>query len=217
MKKNILIMMLPFILAGCKDFKKSIDDTLSANRSAGDSLQGTATLENGSVNLEDTNNSKEQDAPFASQPEKLNLAEQQLRDLPRFKGKPIYIYQDIHFYADGRIIVKLQTPENPNFVDEYTYSNGQWQQPEPVLLSKNDDVQADLICLDKIPFKNANNVYKILIEKGKEIGSNNENQVINAGLRRNKIVWHPGTINSERYRYDIEYNEDGTLKSFEQQ
>lgn len=217
MKKNILIMILPFILAGCKDFKKSIDDTISVNRSAGDSLQGTATLENGSVNMEDTNKSKELNAPFASQLEKLNLAEKQLRDLPRFKEKPIYIYQDIHFYPDGRIIVKLQTPENPNFVDKYTYSDGQWQQPEPVLLSKNDDVRAELMSLDKIPFKNANNVYKVLIEKGKEIGTNNENQVINAGLRRKKIVWHPGSINSERYRYEIEYNEDGTLKSFEQQ
>lgn len=210
MKKNILLLILPVFLTGCKDFKKSIDDTLTSSTPSVDSVE-TRTPGN-----QDVESSPEPNIPFASQPEKLELAEQQLRDLPRFKDKPIYIYQYIHFYADGRIITKLQTPENPDFVDEYTYENGQWQEPKPVILSKNDDVKANLINLDKIPFKNAHNVYSVLIEKGKEIGSKNEDYMIYAGKRNNKISWYPGTINNERSRYDIEYHEDGSLKSFEQ-
>ncbi len=209
MKKHILIFVLPIVLTGCKDFKKSIDDTLT---SAGSTVDSAKTQ---NPDFQNTDHSTEK-IPFTSQPEKLGLAEQQLRDLPRFKGHSISIYQDIHFYPDGRIITKFQTPENPQFVDEYTYKDGQWQVPEPVILSKNDDVQADLINLDQLSFKNAYNVYQVLIEKDKEIGSHNENQVISAHKRKNKIFWQPGSIKSERYQYDIEYNEDGTLKSFEQ-
>ncbi|KAA0127339.1 hypothetical protein FY557_13230 [Chryseobacterium sp. SN22] len=210
MKKNILILLLPVFLTGCKDFKKSIDDTLASATPAGDSIKSRA------GKFQDADSSTEPSVPFASVPEKLELAERQLRDLPRFRGNPVYIFEYIHFYPDGRIIVKIQTPENPDFVDEYTYEDGQWQKPEPVVLSKNDNVKARLVSLDEIPFKNANNVYKVLVEKDKEIGSKNENQVIFAGKRKNKIVWSPGTISNERSRYDIDYHENGTLKSFEQ-
>lgn len=210
MKKNILILLLAVLLTDCKDFKKSIDDTLASAIPAGDSIKSRA------GEFQDADSSTEPSVPFASMPEKLELAEQQLRDLPRFRGNPVYIFEYIHFYPDGRIIVKIQTPENPDFVDEYTYEDGQWQKPEPVVLSKNDNVKARLVSLDEIPFKNANNVYKVLVEKDKEIGSKNENQVIFAGKRKNKIVWSPGTISNERSRYDIDYHENGTLKSFEQ-
>jgi len=210
MKKYILILAVSVFLTSCKDFKKSIDDTLTSPGSAGDSVQTQ------NLDFQSTESSNTENIPFTSQSEKLELAEQQLRDLPRFKGNSIYLYQHIHFYPDGRIIAKFQTPENPDFVDEYTYRDGQWQEPEPVILSKNDDVQADLINLDQFPFKNVYNVFKVLAEKDKEIGSHNENQVISASRRKNRIVWQPGSIENERYRYDIEYNEDGTLKSFEQ-
>jgi hypothetical protein len=210
MKKNILILLFPVFLMGCKDFKKSIDDTLTSATPAGDSIKSRT------GEFQDAETKREPSVPFASMPEKLELAEQQLRDLPRFRGNPVYIFEYIHFYPDGRIIVKIQTPENPDFVDEYIYADGQWQKPEPVVLSKNDKVKDRVVSLDEIPFKNANNVYKVLVEKDKEIGSKNENQVIFAGKRKNKIIWSPGTISNERSRYDIDYHEDGTLKSFEQ-
>jgi hypothetical protein len=210
MKKNILILLFPVFLMGCKDFKKSIDDTLTSATPAGDSIKSRT------GEYQDAETNREPSVPFASMPEKLELAEQQLRDLPRFRGNPVYIFEYIHFYPDGRIIVKIQTPENPDFVDEYTYADGQWQKPEPVVLSKNDKVKDRVVSLDEIPFKNANNVYKVLVEKDKEIGSKNENQVIFAGKRKNKIIWSPGTISNKRSRYDIDYHEDGTLKSFEQ-
>lgn len=210
MKKNILILMLPIFLVGCKDFKKSIDDTLTSTTPAGDSIKSRTD------GFRDAENNTESGMPFASMPDKLELAEKQLRDLPRFRGNPIFIFEYIHFYPDGRIIVKIQAPENPDYVDEYTYEDGQWQKPEPVVLSKNDNVKARVVSLDEIPFKNVNNVYKVLMEKGKEIGSKNENQVIFAGKRKNKIIWSPRTISNERSSYDIDYHENGTLKSFEQ-
>lgn len=210
MKKNILLLLLPIFLLGCKDFKKSIDDTLASAAPAEDSIKNRADQ------LQDADKHTEVRAPFASLPEKLELAEQQLRELPRFRGKTVNIFEYIYFYPDGRVIVKIQTPENPDFVDEYTYADGQWQKPEPVVLSKNDNVKARVVSLDKIPFKNANNVYKVLIEKGKEIGNKNDNQVIFAGERENTIVWSPRTISNERSRYTIDYHENGTLKSFEQ-
>lgn len=210
MKKNILILLLPVFLMGCKDFKKSINDTLTPATPAGNPTKSHTD------EFRDMENRRGNSVPFASMPEKLELAEQQLRDLPRFRGISINIFEYIHFYPDGRIIAKIQTPENPDFVDEYTYADGQWQEPEPVVLSKSDNIKARLVSLDEIPFKNVNNVYKVLVEKGNEIGSNNENQVIFTGKRNHKIIWSPRTIQNERSRYDIEYHENGTLKSFEQ-
>src|SRR5690606_10577746 len=70
----------------------------------------------------------------------LHNAEQLLRVLPQFMDKPIHIYGDIHFYDDGRVITKLQHPDNPNFIDQYTYRWGEWSEPEPVQLSVREDV-----------------------------------------------------------------------------
>ncbi|MCJ8155084.1 hypothetical protein MKJ01_15050 [Chryseobacterium sp. SSA4.19] len=215
MKNIFYILIIPVILVSCKDFKKSIDDTLdsqntvesSQNRAEADSADNTDVIIEKPV---------EQPIPFTSQKEKLELAEKQLRDLNQFAGKSIFIYQFIHFYDDGRIITKLQNPENSNYVDEYTYSDGQWQTPKPVVLSKMDDVQGSLINLDKLPFRNVTNVYRALSEKRKEIESHSEDYTIYAGKRRNTIQWYPQSIENERYKYDIEYHEDGTLKSFEQ-
>lgn len=63
---------------------------------------------------------------------------------------------------------------------------------------------------------NANNTYKALIEKIQEIGGESSRLTVYATTSRNKITWYPRTISNERFRYSIEFNEDGTLQSFEQ-
>ncbi|MCA6066304.1 hypothetical protein JI747_003875 [Chryseobacterium sp. RG1] len=221
MKNILFIPILLFILVGCKDFKKSIDDTLDTASTAGNSQSENLPegSNNNSFSTDTTLVTKESVnklIPFTSQKEKLEKAEEQLRKLPQFAGKSIFIYEFIHFYDDGRIITTLQNPENPNYVDEYTYENEEWQDPKPVILSKSDDVKGGLVNLNKLPFHNANNIYKTLLEKRKEIGSDSDDYTIYAGTRGNKINWYPESIDNERSVYNIEYHEDGTLKSFEQ-
>jgi hypothetical protein len=210
--------MLLTILVGCKDFKKSIDDTLNTANSQSENLPEGANNNSFSTDTNlATKESIDKLNPLISQKEKLEQAEEQLRKLPQFAGKSIFIYEFIHFYGDGRIITTLQNPENPNYVDEYTYKDGQWQDPQPVILSKSDDVKGSLVNLNKLPFHNANNVYKTLLEKRKEVGSDSDNYyIIYARTIGNEINWYPGSIDNKRSIYNIEYHEDGTLKSFEQ-
>jgi len=221
MKNFLPAAMAAIMLIGCKDFKKSIDDTLNspaetAGSGTGDAANTPAAYPSAYSGHSGTVATPEKPAYFTSQKDKLQEAENKLRALPQFAGKPIFIYQFIHFYDDGRIITKLQNPDNPEYIDEYTYDDGMWQKPEPVVLSKNDNIKEELIPLDRIPFEHVVNVYHVLEEKRKEIGSQSQDYTLYAGKRKGKIHWYPGSIQNERSSYDIEYNEDGTLKSFEQ-
>lgn len=72
-----------------------------------------------------------------------------------------------------------------------------------------------MINLNRIPFRNVSNVYNALLEKQKEINSKASDITIDAQYYNNKINWYPTRISNERYEYEIRFNEDGTLESFE--
>ncbi|WP_313580028.1 hypothetical protein [Chishuiella sp.] len=191
------------IFNSCKQFKNTITDTLTEKKSSIESINSLS------------NNNEEKEIPFFNNLEVLNQAENSLKNLPEFKGKSIFIYKNIYFYTNYRIILKLQNPDNPLFVDEYKYENGKWGEPSPIRLSKNDDVQSNVINLNRIPFRNVSNVYNALLEKQKEINSKASDITIDAQYYNNKINWYPTRISNERYEYEIRFNEDGTLESFE--
>ncbi|WP_435524258.1 hypothetical protein [Chryseobacterium indoltheticum] len=71
--------------------------------------------------------------------------------------------------------------------------------------------------LDRVPFVNAYNVYKVLSEKRKEIASTSTDYTIYAFTQLNKVNWYPTNIGNDRSMFQIEYKENGTLKSFEQE
>lgn len=209
MKKYIYLSILSFISLGfysCKEFKNSINDTLTEKATAAESENVTATssIEN-----------KENEILFVSNLLELKKAEKALRNRTEFKGKDIFIYRTIHFYDDGRINVKLQNPDNPLFIDEYQYRDGKWNEPTPVRLSKNDEIQPYLFNLNRVPFRNVVNVYNTLIEKRKEIGSKSTDYTIYIAYYKDRVNWHPSTLMNDRYEYEIEFNEDGTLQSLE--
>lgn len=223
MRKILYTYILSITLFGCNDFKKSIKDTLdtnvvpistsTVNTQAHRTSNSYKEYERKPHKIEQQNKIKTV-VPLASQPDQLEEAEEKLRNLSQFKGKSIFIYKLIHFYEDGRIVVTLQNPENPKFIDEYTFKDSQWQFPKPIVLSKKDNVKNNLVNLEKLPFKNSNNVYKVLLKKRKEIGSTSKDYIIYAWIEENKINWYPISINNDRSVYNIEYYQDGTLKSF---
>lgn len=215
--KMSYFLIAAIVLVSCKDLKKSIDDTLSDPKPITNNSVNISTTSYTENNHRFDTNEKDESVPFTSQQNQLEKAEKELRELPQFQGKSIFIYNVIHFYEDGRIITKLQNPENPTYVDEYNYKNGFWLPPTPVVLTKFDNVKRNLVNLDKLPFKNVFQVYKVLEEKRKEIDDKSPDYTIYAIIKDNKIRWRSGSVGNERSKYDIEYNEDGTLKSFEQQ
>lgn len=152
---------------------------------------------------------------FAASPEALERAEEAFRNLPGLKGKKIKIYKSIHFYDNHRIILSIQNPDNHRYVDEYVYEKGAWQAPRPVVLSISENIGKDVVDLDSVPFRNASRVYKSLKEKLSSIGGNTNDITVYVTIYNGKIRWHPRSISNERFNYDIEFNTDGSLKSFE--
>lgn len=204
------ILLISFIgLFSCQKLSKSIQDTFS-----GDTIKITEAAEDAhSVR----NNKNEKVADFMSNRQALQEAENLFRNRPELKGKEIKIYNTIHFYRDYRIMLKIQNPDNPTYVDSYSYKDGMWGEPEPVVMSKSDDIAGNIVNLDRIPFVNANNVYKELISKLTEIGNKTADLTVYVSTYKNRVTWYPRTISNERSRYSIDFNEDGTLQSFEQE
>lgn len=214
MKHYSILLAFTLWLTACDSISKSIRDTLRSDTSFSPQPQ------NKQQPLQAPAPEPVPEAaprePFAANPAALNEAEQLLRNRPEFKGKQIQVYKSIHFYSNYRVLTQLQNPDNPAYVDEYYFTNGKWEDPKPVRLSKNTDVAADLVPLDAVPFANAHNVYKALLEKYREIGGNPGDLTIYVILWNKKIRWYPGSIHNDRYDYDIEFKQDGTLRRFEQ-
>jgi hypothetical protein len=209
MKKYIYLSLLSFISVGfysCKEFKNSINDTLN---------EKVDSVENEKTTPVSTHVEKEDELVLVNNLHALEKAEKALRNRNEFKGKDIFIYRTIHFYDDGRINVKLQNPDNPLFIDQYQYKDEKWEEPTPVRLSKNDKIKKDLVNLNRVSFLHVNNVYNALVEKRKEIGSKSTDYTIYVAYYKDRVNWYPSTLSNDRYEYDIEFNEDGTLKSFE--
>lgn len=146
----------------------------------------------------------------------LKKAEASLRNLPQYRGKEIFIYRSVHFYADGSIHIMLRHPENPAYVDNYEYQDGKWSEPKPEQLSVNDEIARGLVSLNEVNFTSVANIAKLYNEKAAQIEG--AKPITNAYMAAwdKAIRWYPGTINGSRQRYSIEFNNDGTLKNFRQ-
>ncbi|WP_437919469.1 hypothetical protein [Sphingobacterium sp. LRF_L2] len=190
----------------CESFIKSIKETNRGIDRKTDSVVFSSSVED----------LKEKKSIFLEDMSALIEVEKAFRNRPELKNKSIKIYGSIHFYNDYRISLAIQNPDNPTYVDEYSYRDQAWSDPKPVILSKYEKIAERTIDLDKIPFKYANNVYNILKRKSQEIGSKSTDYTVYVVINKQKIRWYPGSITSDRSRYSIEFNDDGTLKSFEQ-
>ncbi|SDK55807.1 hypothetical protein SAMN04487898_109127 [Pedobacter sp. ok626] len=151
---------------------------------------------------------------FLSDRRGLEKAEEELRQLPQYAGKEIFIYQSIHFYDDGSINVMLQHPANPMYVDQYSYKEGEWLAPVPVQLSARAEAANRMVPLDSISFITAFKVAKNYNQKVNEVEGAKPINSVYASIWDKRIRWFPATINGSRERYSIEFNSDGSLKRF---
>lgn len=155
--------------------------------------------------------------------EYLQKAEDALRELPKFKGKSIMIFQEATFYKDGRISICLQDPSSPNNVDQYQYANGSWEDPQPVQLSGDGEMKDNLIPLDTFKFATVAKIANTWMEKAKSLPDFDEekNPLTMVGLKLGIVSGEPSIIVSDvettRAKYDIDFNLDGTLKSFKKE
>ncbi len=207
MKKVIYIIVFASLFS-CEQITKSINDTLKPNDSlAAKEIENTATVSVQSAKIE-TN--------LLTDAATLKKAEEELKKLPQYKGKEMFVYSTLYFYNDGRINVLLQHPENPKYIDTYEFKDGKWSEPIPVQLSVHDDIKGRLVSLDKISFVNAAKVAQIYNEKAEEVEGAQPTTSVYISIWKNEIKWFPTTINGSRERYSIQFNEDGSLKEFKQ-
>lgn len=144
----------------------------------------------------------------------LELAEKKLRALPQFAGKKIRLYDDIHFYNDGRVMTSIQHPDNPEYIDEYEYENGIWEEPKPVQISVRTNVESKLFNLDQIRFATVAKIIKTYNEKASTLEGAKPASHAYGIFSGGKLTWYPRTIDGSRQKYAIEFYKDGTLKSY---
>lgn len=234
---GIVIVMM---FVSCNQFRESIHDTLygsdtdssyknlsesqeeevSTTTSGSGAHMSTSTTTTTTTTIEHRNgttiihNSRTTNDGFLSDAIALLNAENALRALPAFAGKSIYLYKAIHFYNDGRINVTIQHPDNPEYIDEYNYSNGKWEDPKPVQLSVHDDIKKALISLDNVNFVCASAVYNNYNRKAREVQGVAPLTHIYGIFDANKLTWYPQSINGSRERYFISFNPSGGVKDY---
>jgi|GEM_PF-284613 len=234
--QKILSVILISGCTSCSQFRDSIHDTLygtqkvtpanTGGSSAGrvmESDSDTVRIEfnvsssSTTVSHSTTSSSGKTSPGFLGNKSRLKAAELSLRKLPAFSGKKIYLYRFIHFYDDGRINVQLQNPENPEYVDEYSYSKGSWQTPKPVQLSVHDNIKKSLVKLDDVDFENAGKIYRLYSAKANNVAGSPPLTHVYAIFDNNTISWYPQSISGSRERYFISFEPNGDLKSFYRQ
>ncbi|MEO8533068.1 MAG: hypothetical protein ABI441_04930 [Flavobacterium sp.] len=233
MRKLSILMISCLLCLSCEQVKKSIDETFKptdtvankeSEKPAPEPLKNTqpdvnqiikTVLETHSTILSE-HHLEGKDTAFLTDTNALKNAEEALRKLPQYAGKEIFIYSTLYFYNDGSINVMLQHPENPKYVDAYEFGNNKWSEPRPVQLSVHDDIKGRLVSLNKTSFVNAAKLTEIYNEKAREIEGAKPLSSTYITIWNNQIRWYPININGSRERYSIEFNEDGSLKSFKQ-
>jgi len=141
-------------------------------------------------------------------------AEEKLKQLPAYQNQEIVLYESVHFYQDGTINLALLHPVHPKYVDAYRYQNGKWSAPEAILAR---NVERRIFPLSKVNFADAHQVINTYNEKAARIEGAKPTATAYISIWDNGIRWLPGTITGTRERYDIQFNNDGSLKSFRQE
>jgi len=233
MKKLILLIICGSFFLSCDQISKSIDETFKP----GDTLVGkekqkpaldasrndqpdVQTIINSVIEQHKTVQSQihveSKNVNFLTNTGKLEKAEEALRKLPQYAGKEIFVYSIAYFYDDGVINIMLQHPANPKYVDSYDYKDDKWSGPRPVQLSVKDDVQKRLVSLNKIKFVNVAKMTGIYNKKALEIEGAQPITSAYVSIWGNEVQWYPTNINGSRERYSIQFNEDGSLRTFKQ-
>lgn len=204
MNKSVITMLIgsAFFLISCGEGDKKVNS----------SEQTSATQVDNELDKSSTNTSSN----LLADTKLLQDAENSLKNLPQFKGKEIKIFQKVYFYEDGRIILSIQDPSKPENIDEYKFQNGKWQEPIPMQISGDGDMDSNIFSLNTIKFETVANINKQTQDKTKDIeGAEPLSSIFYAmNPATGEYRWLT-SIQATRGSYTGIYNADGTLKSFE--
>lgn len=227
---NTFVVLLTFLLmASCKEVRKSIDETLHplpgklAKADTGDAKTTGNTSPSTILSSSTTFSSGPEDQHFKSIFDNaafLDSIQQQLCNMPGFKGKKLFFMAGLYFYdyRGGMISVDLQDPDNPDNIDTYTYSNGEWERQQPVKITGNRHfpLQMLLMPLEEIKFSTAKKVYDIAVEKSKTIeGAKSIQHVYFSHIKAVHVKEWYIMIQGDRWNYRITFDVNGDLRAMQ--
>lgn len=159
---------------------------------------------------------------FLSDTQALQAAEDTLKSLPQFGGKPLNIFQSIEFHGGGqpKIEVDIQDPEKPDNIDHYIYQNGQWGEPQPVQITGGGNMKDNVFPLDKIRFATVAIVAQNWHDKAKEVEAKKTEPdfiLFKLLVDNQELQWITPDIDSPRAQYRALFSLDGSLKELKKQ
>lgn len=216
MKKQLLVATLASILllSSC------------GSKKATHSTSGSKDITTTNQTVGNTNNTNNTNIPEVKEivtnlyaDEKLLAkAEEDLKNLPQFKGKDLKFFQEIKFFKDGRIKIDIQDPVKPENIDNYQWKNGTWSAPEPVQISWDGDLSANLVSLSEAPFTTVSKVYKNWLEKAKEVEWSSEDNLsiifFHLWVPDQSKSWRASQIQWTRAKYDIKFDLNWNVLEF---
>ncbi|MBL1409909.1 hypothetical protein [Sphingobacterium faecale] len=205
MKKQLLTIAVlsSLLFAACGENNKKTENNAQTTEEAGKS--GAASDKGES----------EQGGNFLTNRDALKKAEAELKDMPKFKGKDVKVFQNIHFYEDGRVQLALQDPDKPENIDDYLFQGGKWQEPQAVQISGDGDMSANVFPLGTLKFETVADIYKQVEEQSKEVeGAKIDGHIYyNLNVMHQSGQWITG-VQGARGQYSGYFNADGSLKEF---
>ncbi len=156
------LCVLALLLASCTQITQSFKETFE--EPVNDKKQGGSRSR-----MQNMVEDKVAEANYLSDANYFRAAKGSLMELPKFKGKTLRVYSDIHFYNDGRVMLNLQDPAIPENIDRYTFRDGDWEEPEPVKLSSQADFYQQLLPLDSVDFGTVTSIYGYMTKESASI------------------------------------------------
>ena len=142
-------------------------------------------------------------------------AQNLLKNLQNLKGKKLFFDNNIRFDDAGHVYINLQNPDKPDKVVSYIYFSRQRAEIEDYG-DRFADLPRHLYPVDKVSFNTATKIADIYAAKLKETGSE-QAALGNLAFDINgpKPAWKfNNLIKGKNGNYKIDFNDDGTLKSF---
>ncbi len=207
MKKNLfaILAISALVFTSCKDDKKATETNT-------ENVEAKSDNETESNSGETTSTSN-----LLADITLLNKAEKELKELPKFKGKEIKVFQQVYFYGDGRIKLAIQDPAKPENVDDYLFQNGKWQESQPVQISGGGSMDDNVFPLSDIKFETVANINKQVEAKSKDIEGAQPLGALYYAMNpaTGELRWM-ANVQGTRGNYTGMFNADGSLKSFDQ-
>jgi hypothetical protein len=224
------ILLMLFLLASCKEIKKSIDETLHPRAQkktapADDNSTSSTIIVSSSSSFSTSSSSStssaslQQDAKsIFESAEALDSIQQKLQDMPGFKGKKLFFLRGfyIYDYQGGMISIDLQDPNKPENIDTYTYSNGEWEMQKPVQITGHFSLKFLLMPLDEVKFSTAKKVHDAGMEKSRTVeGAQPITHVYFDHIKEVHVKEWYIMLSGARHTYRLKFDVNGKLVSMQ--